>query len=207
MAKGLLAKKLGMTRLFDENGKVIPVTILRAGPCTVTQIKTLEKEKYDAVQLGFEPIRPKLMTKARLKHLEKKGLNPFRVLKEFRNPVEGLEVGQVIKADVFAEGEIVKVTGISKGKGFQGVIKRHGFHGGRKTHGSHFHRKPGSLGPGSDPSRVFKGKKLPGQMGAKKATALNLTVVKVDTEKNLLLIKGAVPGANTSIVCVEAITK
>ena len=204
MARGLLARKIGMTNVFDENGKSIPVTVLRAGPCTVAQLKTAEKDNYSAAQLAFEPIRAKLLTKPQLGHLEKKGLQPHRILKEFRDFGMDLEVGQVLKADVFNAGDTVKVSGVSKGKGFAGVMKRHGFGGGRATHGSHFHRAPGSLGATSTPSRVFKGKKLPGHAGVKNTTIINAKIVQVDAENDLLLVKGAVPGARTSLVRIEA---
>lgn len=193
-----------MTQLFDEEGRAVSVTILRAGPCTVTGLVEEEKRNYKAVQLGFEEVRPKLLARPRLKMMEKLGLPPFRILREFRDPEMELEVGQVLKADIFTAGDTVKVTGISKGKGFQGSIKRHGFHGGRATHGSHFHRAPGSLGATSTPSRVFKGKKLPGHMGARQSTRVNTRVFQVDAEKNLIMVKGAVPGPRTGLIKIEA---
>ena len=205
MAKGLLARKLGMTQVFDEEGKMIPVTILRAGPCSVVQLKTEEKESYTAVQLGFEPIRAKLLNKPALGHFEKKGLTPFRIIREFRDTDLELEIGQVLKADIFEVGQTVKITGISKGKGFQGVMKRYGFGGGRATHGSHFKRAPGSLGATSTPSRVFKGKKLPGHTGVKKSTIMSSKIVKIDSEQDLLLVKGPVPGPRTALIRIEAI--
>jgi len=207
MAKGIIARKMGMTQVFDENGKIIPVTILRAGPCTVTALRKEDKEKYSATQLGFEEVREKLLTKPELGHLKKSNLPPFRILREFRDTGLELEVGQEVKADIFAAGDTVKVSGISKGKGFQGVIKRHGFHGGRATHGSHFHRAPGSLGATSTPSRVFKGKKLPGHAGSRAVTVRNLKIVRVDAEKNIILVNGPVPGPRTSLIKIEAAGK
>lgn len=207
MAKGILARKLGMTQLYDENGKSVPVTILEAGPCTVVQVKTQQTDRYNAVQLAFDPIRPKLLTKPRLHHFTKKELSPFRVLREIRDPEMELTQGQVLKADIFAAGDIVKATGISKGKGFQGVMKRHGFGGGRASHGSAFHRAPGSIGAHTFPAKVWKGKKLPGHGGCLQTTTINLKVMRVDAEKNLILVKGAVPGPRTSFVKIEAMKR
>lgn len=202
--KGILGKKLGMTQVFDENGQSVPVTILQAGPCFVSQVKTVDKDRYDAVQLAFGPAREKVLSKAEVGHLKKSGLEPMRELAEFRGWNGGeVQAGQEIRADIFEVGEKVKVTGVSKGKGFQGGIKRHGFKSGRATHGSHFHRAPGSLGATSTPGRVFKGRKLPGHAGSRISSAVNLTVVKIDTENNLLLIKGALPGPRTAVVRVE----
>ncbi len=206
MAKGLLAKKVGMTQVFDESGNIVPVTVLLAGPCTVTSVRTPEKEKYSALQLGFEEVKPGRLSKAEQGHFKKAGIESnFRYLREFRDTGLEATVGQVLKADIFAAGETVKVTGLTKGKGFQGVMRRHGFGGGRASHGSHFHREPGSLGASSDPSRVFKNTRLPGHMGQTKASSMNLKVVRVDAEENLILVRGAVPGARTAIVRVEAI--
>ncbi len=203
MARGMLGKKLGMTQVFDETGKSIPVTILEAGPCFVTQVKTFEKEKYSAVQLAFEAVREKSLSKPELGHLKKVGVGPMRNLAEFRDFGREFTTGAEVRADIFEVGELVKVTGYNKGKGFQGGIKRHNFHSGRATHGSHFHRAPGSLGSTSTPGRVFKGRKLPGHMGHEWSAALNLQVVKVDAANNLLLIKGALPGPRKGIVRVE----
>lgn len=202
MAKGIIAKKLGMTRIFNEDGVSVPVTVLQAGPCRVLQVKTPERDSYSAVQLGFNPVRAMLLTKAERGH--QKGVErPYRLLREFRDAGE-YEVGQEVKADVFEKGETVKVTGVSKGKGFQGVIKRHGFGGGRATHGSGFHRAPGSMNASSYPSRVFKGKKLPGHTGARQVTTSHLKVVQVDAQESLIFIKGAVPGPRTGFVRIEA---
>ncbi len=204
MAKGIIAKKIGMTQIFDEKGMVVPVTVLSAGPCRVTQVKTVDKDSYEAIQLGFEEVREITLTKARIGHLKKNNIAPLRILREFRNSGLTVEPGQEVKVDIFETGEKVKVTGISKGKGFQGVMKRHGFGGGRVTHGSKFHKAPGSMGACTYPGRVFKGKRLPGQTGAKVATTTNLTVVYVDPGNNLMMIKGSVPGARTSVLKVEA---
>ncbi len=202
MAKGIIAKKLGMTRIFNDEGLSVPVTVLQAGPCRVLQVKTPERDSYSAVQLGFNPVRPVLVSKAERGH--QKGVEkPYRLLREFRDAGD-YEVGQEVKADVFEKGETVKITGVSKGKGFQGAIKRHGFGGGRATHGSGFHRAPGSLNASAYPSRVFKGKKLPGHMGARKVTTTHLNIELVDAQENLIFIKGAVPGPRTGFVRIEA---
>ncbi len=204
MARGIIAKKLGMTQIFDDNGKIVPVTVLQAGPCTVTQVKTVESDSYQAVQLGYQPVREKVLSKAELGHLKKCGAGPMRVLSEFRDMGSEMEPGQEIRADIFNVGERVKVTGVSKGKGFQGVQKRYGFGGGRATHGSKFHRAPGSMGAGTYPAKVFKGKRMPGQTGNVTITTKDLEVVIVDAEKNLMMIKGSVPGPRTGIVKIEA---
>ena len=203
MAKGIIARKLGMTRIFDETGEMVPVTVLEAGPCRVLQVKTPEKDSYSALQLGFGPSRASLVSKAERGHqaTEEK---PFRVLWEFRGMEPALEKGAEVRADVFSAGERVKVIGITKGKGFQGVVKRYGFGGGRATHGSGFHRAPGSLNASTYPARVFKGKSMPGHMGSVRATALGLSIVQVDAENNLLFVRGSVPGPRHSIVQVEA---
>ncbi len=204
MARGIIAKKIGMTQIFDADGKVVPVTVLQAGPCTVTRVKTDETDGYKAVQLGFQSVREKLLTKPRLGHLKKAGLPVLRILREFRNVEGEFQSGQEVRADIFQSGDMVKVSGISKGKGYQGVIKRHGFHGGRMTHGSKFHRAPGSTSANTFPARVFKGKKMPGHAGARMTTTTNLEVAHVDLQNNLLMIKGSVPGPRTAIVTVEA---
>ncbi|MCB1174391.1 MAG: 50S ribosomal protein L3 [Leptospiraceae bacterium] len=204
MAKGIIAKKLGMTQIFDENGQVIPVTVLQAGPCRVIQLKTVEKDGYTAAQLGFDKARPKLFNKAALGH--QKGVEePRRVLREFRDYSEGLEAGQELGPDVFSEGDKVKISGISKGKGFAGSVKRHGFGGGRATHGSGFHRAPGSLNATTTPGRVFKGKAMPGHKGVRRTSVLNVQVVKIDVAQNLLFVKGAVPGPRSAVVTIEAL--
>lgn len=206
MAKGILARKVGMAQIFNDAGDALPVTVLRAGPCWVTDIKTLAKNKYEAIQLGFEEIKPTRLTKAEKNHLESKGHGHFcRVLREFRDTGMEVELGQALRADIFAAGDTIKVSGVSKGKGFQGVMKRYNYGGGRATHGSHFHRGPGSLGASAYPSRVFKGKKLPGRMGAKEITVMNLKIVQIDLENNLLLVHGAVPGPRRGLVRIEAI--
>ena len=205
--KGILGKKIGMTQVFTEEGLVIPVTVVEAGPVAVTQIKTLENDAYEAIQVGYVDAKEKALNKPQKGHLAKAGVLK-RHLKEFRvDTVEGYEVGQEIKADLFTAGEKIDVTGISKGKGFQGPIKRHGQSRGPESHGSRYHRRPGSMGACSYPGRVFKNKKLAGHMGSVKITIQNLEVVRVDAEKNLLLIKGAIPGAKGSVVTVKAAIK
>jgi len=204
MKKAILGRKLGMTQIFDENGRVIPVTVIKAGPCYVVQKKTVETDGYNAIQVGFEEIREKLVNKPLKGHFAKANLKPLRFLKEFRlEDVSGYEVGSEIKADVFAVGDKVDVTGTSKGKGFQGVVKRWNANRGPMSHGSKYHRAVGSMGASSDPSRTFKGKKMPGHMGARKSTMLNLQVVKVDAERNLILVKGAVPGPKKGLVIIR----
>ena len=205
--KGILGKKIGMTQVFTEEGLVIPVTVVEAGPVAVTQIKTLENDGYEAIQVGYVDAKEKALNKPQKGHLAKAGVLK-RHLKEFRvDTVEGYEVGQEIKADLFTAGEKIDVTGISKGKGFQGPIKRQGQSRGPESHGSRYHRRPGSMGACSYPGRVFKNKKLAGHMGSVKITIQNLEVVRVDAEKNLLLIKGAIPGAKGSVVTVKAAIK
>ena len=208
MKKAILGKKIGMTQFFRADGTMIPVTVIEAGPCPVVQKKTVANEGYDSVQLGFAELRDKLANKPRKGHFAKAGVKAMRYLREFRlEDAASYEVGQIVKADVFAEGDKVDVSGTSKGHGFQGVVKRHGQGRGRMTHGSHFHRAPGSMSACSDPSRVFKTKNLPGHMGSEHVTVQNLEVVRVDAERNLLLIKGAVPGAKGSFVTVKSTVK
>lgn len=208
MKKAIIGKKIGMTQIFDENGKVIPVTVVEAGPCVVTQKKTIENDGYDAIQVGFGDVREKLVNKPRKGHFAKAGVSLRRTLKEFRlENASEYEVGQEIKADVFAVGDKVDVSGVSKGKGFQGVIKRWNQQRGPMSHGSKFHRAPGSMGAASDPSRTFKNKKMPGHMGAANTTVLNLEVVKVIADKNLILIKGGIPGPNKSTVVIRNTVK
>ena len=208
MKKAILATKVGMTQIFNEDGTLIPVTVLQAGPCVVTQVKTEENDGYAAVQVGFRDIREKLVNKPEKGHLEKAGVELKRFLKEFRFENAGeYEVGQEIKAEIFEAGDHIDVTAISKGKGFQGAIKRHGQSRGPMTHGSKYHRHAGSNGSASDPSKVFKGKKMPGQMGHVQVTVQNLEVVRVDTENNLLLVKGAVPGPKKSLVTIKETVK
>ena len=208
MKKAILATKVGMTQIFNDEGQLIPVTVLQAGPCTVTQVKTEENDGYAAVQVGFGEIREKLVNKPEKGHFAKAGVEVKRFVKEFRfeNAAE-YAVGQEIKADIFAAGDHIDATAISKGKGYQGAIKRHGQSRGPMSHGSKYHRHAGSNGAASDPSRVFKGKKMPGQMGHVQVTVQNLEIVRVDTENNLLLVKGAVPGPKKSLVTIKETVK
>lgn len=208
MKKALIGKKVGMTQIFDEEGKVIPVTVIEATPCTVTQIKTVEQDGYQAVQLGFGDVKESKLNKPRLGHLSKNKLAPKKYLREFRlDSIEGMNVGDELKADVFSVGDRVDIQGTSKGKGFQGVIKRHGQSRGPMGHGSMYHRRPGSMGPTSTPGRVFPGKKLPGHMGSVTVTIQNLEVIKVDLDKNVILVKGSVPGAKGSILKIKSSVK
>lgn len=205
MVKGLIGKKIGMTQLFMENGRVEPVTLVKAGPCVVVQKKTVEADGYDAVQLGFiERLSARRVTKARRGHFDRASLTPCRVLREFRtDEASDAKVGDTVSLEIFAPADLVDVTGTSKGKGFAGVIKRHHFSGGKASHGSMFHRAPGSIGQSATPSRVFKGMKGPGHMGAKQCTQKNLHVVKVDAENNVLFLRGAVPGAKNGYVTIR----
>lgn len=200
--KGLLAKKIGVTNFFDQNGDSVAITVVEAGPCYVTQIKTIEKDGYNAVQIGFLPKKKKHTTKPLLNHFTKADLEPLKVLKEFKyDNYKELNLGDVLKADIFSAGEKVNVSGISKGKGFAGVVKRHKFKGGPKSHGqSDRVRAPGSLGQSSFPSRVYKGLKMAGRMGNSEVTIKNLEILKVETDKNLIFIKGGVPGPNKGIL-------
>ena len=208
MKKAILATKVGMTQIFNEDGVLTPVTVLQAGPCNVTQIKTVDNDGYSAIQVGFMDKREKLVNKPVKGHFDKAGVSYKRFVREFKlEDADAYEMGQEIKADIFEAGDKVDVTAISKGKGFQGAIKRHGFHRGPMTHGSKFHRHQGSSGSASDPSKVFKGKKMPGQMGNKRITIQNLEIVRVDGENNLLLIKGAVPGPKKSLVTIKESVK
>ena len=208
MKKAILATKVGMTQIFNEDGVLTPVTVLQAGPCVVTQVKTVENDGYSAVQVGFTDKREKLVNKAQKGHFNKAGVSYKRYVREFRfEDAESYALAQEIKADIFAAGDKIDATAISKGKGFQGAIKRHGQHRGPMAHGSKFHRHAGSNGACSDPSKLFKGKGMPGQMGHKKITIQNLEVVRVDAEKNLLLVKGAVPGPKKSLVTIKETVK
>lgn len=208
MKKAILATKVGMTQIFDENGALIPVTVLQAGPCTVIQVKTVDNDGYSAVKVGFADIRAKLLNKAEKGQFDKAEVSYKRFVKEFKfENAEEYSVKDEIKADIFNAGDKVDATAISKGKGFQGAIKRHGQSRGPMAHGSKYHRHAGSNGACSDPSRVFKGKKMPGQMGHKKVTIQNLEVVRVDADKNLLLVKGAVPGPKKSLVTLKESVK
>ena len=202
--KGILGRKIGMTQVFTESGKLIPVTVVEVEKNVVTQIKTKENDGYEAIQLGFGNTREKLATKASAGHTAKAQTTPKRFFKEIKGvDVNSYTLGQEISADIFAPGEVVDVTGTTKGKGFQGVIKRHGQHIGPKGHGSMYHRRPGSMGPTSSPGRVFPGKKLPGQTGKDTVTVQNLQVVKVDMDKEVILIKGSVPGYKNSLVRIK----
>ena len=205
MKKGIIGKKLGMTQVFDQNGNVIPVTVIEAGPCLVTFKKTAENDGYDAVQLGYGEIKANKVTKQLKGHFDKNDVAPKRVLKEFRlDDTSALNIGDLVKADVFAEGESVDVVGRSKGKGYAGVIKRHGFHRLKMSHGTGpVARHGGSLGACSTPSRVYKNKKMAGHMGAVRVTVQNLAVVKVDAEKNILAVKGSIPGPKGGYVFVS----
>ena len=206
MKKAILAKKVGMTQIFNEAGELVPVTVLQAGPCVVTQVKTIENDGYEAVQVGFEDIREKLVNKPVKGMFDKAGVSYKRYVREFK--LEGeYSVKDEIKIDVFEAGDKIDATAIAKGKGFQGAIKRHGQSRGPMAHGSKYHRHAGSNGSCSTPSRVFKGKKMPGHMGGKKVTTQNLEVVRVDAEKNLLLVKGAVPGPKKSLVTIKESVK
>jgi large subunit ribosomal protein L3 len=207
MKQGLVARKRGMTQVFGAGGNVTPVTVLEAGPCTVVQVKTRATDGYDALQLGFEPQR-KNVTKPMAGHFKKANVTAARVVREVRlESVEGYQVGQTLTVDLFQPGELVDVTGVTKGRGFQGGIKRHGWRGGEASHGSMFHRAPGSIGASSDPSRVFPGHRLPGRMGAARRTVPHLEVVRVVPEQHLLVIKGAVPGATGGLVLVRKSVK
>jgi len=204
MTLGLIGEKLGMTQVFNEDGAVIPVTVIKVEPLTVTQIKTVEKDGYNAIQVGTVPAKEKHLTKAQKGHLEKNELGLFRVLREFRvEDISAYEVGQVIDATILENIEKVDVTGKSIGKGFQGTVKRHNFSRGPMSHGSKNHRAPGSIGAGTTPGRVYKGKKMAGNMGNEKVTVTKLKVVKIDNEKNILLVKGSVPGPEGKLVTVK----
>ncbi len=203
MLKAIIGKKIGMTQLFNEDGAIIPVTVLKAGPCTVVTKKTLENDGYGAVQLGFGEIEPYKVKKPLMGHFKKNNVNPIRILKEFRCSEAGsVNIGDSVNVSMFNGVKYVCVTGITKGKGFQGVVKRWGFSGGRDTHGSMFHRAPGSIGQSSFPSKVFRGLKMPGHLGNKSRTASNLKIIRIDSEQDLLFVKGAIPGANGNIVYI-----
>ena len=204
MSKMLIGRKLGMTQVFDENDQIVPVTVIEAGPCVVTQLKTADKEGYEAIQIGYGQVKASRLNKPASGHLAKSKSAPVKLLREVRVEDSGnYQLGQVLTLADFAEERKVAVSGVSKGKGFAGGIKRHNFKGGPGGHGSHFHRAPGSVGQCATPARVFKGKRLPGHMGTDKVTVRNLQVVKVDPEQNLLLVKGAVPGGKGAVVSVR----
>jgi len=207
MTKGLIGKKLGMTQVFSDEGISVPVTVIEVEPSVVIQKKTKETDGYDALQLGYGRVKQKGVTKALQGHFRKADKGLFRILREFRVDVEGYEPGQEMKAEVFEPGEYVDIVGTTKGKGFAGVVKRHGFRGGRSTHGSMFHRAPGSIGASADPSRVFKGTKLPGHMGSTRKTVQNLQVWAVRPELNVILVKGAVPGSKNGFLLIKQAIK
>ena len=207
MKKGLIGRKLGMTQIFSEEGAAIPITVIEVEPSVIVQKKTVATDGYDAIQLGYGRVKQKNVTKPLLGHFGKANKGSFRFVREFPVQAETYDVGQEITADIFKIGDYVDVVGTSKGKGFQGVVKRHGFHGGRATHGSMFHRAPGSIGASADPSRVFKGTKMGGQMGNVRKTIQNLQVWQVRPDRNLLLLKGAVPGSKTGFVLIKKAKK
>lgn len=208
MLKGLIGKKIGMTQIFDENGAAVPVTIIEAGPCFVTQVRTPEREGYSAVQLGFDEVKPKRLSGGELGHLKKNEIPPLRFVREFVVKDPQVSVGDQIKADLFTMGDYVDVIGTSKGKGFAGAVKRYHFRGGPATHGqSDRHRAPGSRGSGTTPGRVYKGARGPGHMGNDRVTAQNLKVVLVDVERNLIGVRGAVPGSRNGLVMVKEARK
>ena len=208
MKKTIIGKKVGMTQIFDESGKVIPVTVIEAGPCVIAQVKTVESDGYNAIQLGFEDVKESKVNKPEKGHFAKASITAKKHLREFRvDEVENYKVGDEIKADTFVAGDKIDVQGTSKGKGFQGVIKRHGQSRGPMGHGSMYHRRPGSMGPTSTPGRVFKGKKLPGHMGVQTITIQNLDVVRVDMDKNVILVKGSVPGVKGAILKIKTSVK
>ncbi len=208
MKKGIIGKKIGMTQIFDEKGNVVPVTVIEATPNVVAQVKTVETDGYNSIQLGYEEVKDKHINKPEKGHFTKAGLAAKKHLREFRvEDVENYKVGDEVKADIFEAGEKIDVQGTTKGKGFQGVIKRHGQHRGPMGHGSMYHRRPGSMGFTSTPGRVFKGKKLPGHMGRVTVTIQNLDVVRVDMDKNVILVKGSVPGAKGAILKIKSAVK
>ena len=205
--KGLIGKKVGMTQLFDDAGRAVPVTVIKAGPCYVTQVRTVDQDGYSAVQLGFEETKTQRLSGGELGHLKKNELPPLRILREFRTD-EDLEEGQTLTVEVFEEGERVDIVGRSKGRGFTGVVKRYGFSGGPKTHGqSDRHRAPGSIGAGSTPGRVFKGKKMPGRMGTDTVTSQNLMISRIDPENNIIAVRGSVPGPKNGLVIIKEARK
>jgi len=208
MFKGLIGRKIGMTQIFDDDGAALPVTLIEAGPCYVTQIKTEEIDGYASVQLGFNEVKPKRLTRGQLGHLERNDLPPLKVLREFDSSAPDVSEGDMLKADVFEKDDRVDIVGTSKGRGFAGVVKRWGFSGGPKTHGqSDRQRAPGSLGSGTTPGRVWKGKKGPGRMGNERVTSSNVCVVLVDAERNLIAVDGSVPGPKGGLVVIKLVRK
>jgi large subunit ribosomal protein L3 len=208
MFKGLIGRKVGMTQIFDDDGIALPVTLIEAGPCYVTQIKTEDNDGYSSVQIGFDEVKPKRLTGGQLGHLKRNSLPPLKILKEFRTKNPEVSEGDLLKADVFEKDERVDVVGTSKGRGFAGVVKRYGFAGGPRTHGqSDRLRAPGSLGSGTTPGRVFKGKRGPGRMGNERVTSSNVRVVLVDPERNLIAVDGSVPGPKGGMVVIKSVRK
>jgi len=204
----LIGRKIGMTQLFEESGKVVPVSVIEAGPCAIVQVKTPDKEGYSAIQIGFDEVKEARVSKAEVGHCKKASFTPRRVLREVRvDDATAFKVGETLDVKVFEGTKIVHVTGTSKGRGFAGTIKRHNFQRGRKTHGNKNYREPGSVGASAFPSRTFPGKRMPGRMGGVKRTTRNLTLVQIDAENNLLFIKGSIPGANNGIVFVRSDAK
>ena len=202
MSFGIIGRKIGMTQFITEDGVVIPVTVVKAGPCVVVQVKTEERDGYSALQMGFEEKKESRVNKPMRGHFARSGVRAMKILREFRTPVGDYKVGDVIRCNIFSEGEKVDVVGITKGRGFAGGIKRHGWKGGEASHGSMFHRAPGSIGASASPSKVFKGHAMPGHYGAKRQTVLNLSLVKILEDEDIILLKGAVPGPNKGIVCI-----
>ncbi len=208
MVNGLIGRKIGMTQIFDENKRVTSVTVIKVEPCVVVQKKNLDRDKYEAVQIGSVAMKPNKVTRPLAGHFKKSKVAPVRYLKEMKSDdYSKLNEGDIIKVDIFKTGDMLDVSGVSKGKGFAGVVKRYGFAGGKQTHGSRFHRQPGAIGACADPARTFKGKRLPGQMGNKNVTVQNLMVIDVKPEKNLILVKGAVPGSKNGIVYIKKAVK
>jgi large subunit ribosomal protein L3 len=208
MLKGLIGKKIGMTQIFDDNGAAIPVTVIEAGPCYVTQVRKVETDGYSAIQLGFEEVKPKRLTAGQLGHLKRNDISPLRFLREFKAKNPDIEEGSSITVEIFNEGDYVDVVGTSKGKGFAGAVKRYGFRGGPKTHGqSDRQRAPGSHGAGTTPGRVFKGSRGPGHMGHERVTVHNLKIVQVDKDRNLLAVRGAIPGPKGGVVMIKGARK
>ena len=207
MRKGLIGRKLGMTQVFTEDGEAMPATVIEVEPSVVIQKKTVQREGYDAVQIGCSRVKQKHVTKPLQGHFQKADKGLFRILRELRGDVSGYELGQEVRVDIFKPGDYVDIAGTSKGKGFAGVVKRHGFRGGRATHGSMFHRAPGSIGASAEPSRVFKGRKLPGQMGCERNTVQNMQVLVVRPEDNAILVKGSIPGGKQGVVLIRQAIK
>jgi len=208
MLKGLIGKKIGMIQIFDDNGAAVPVTVIEAGPCYVTQVRKVDTDGYSAIQMGFEEVKPKRLTAGQLGHLKRNDIPPLRFLREFKVKTPDVEEGSSVTVEVFNEGDYVDVVGTSKGKGFAGAVKRHGFRGGPKTHGqSDRQRAPGSHGAGTTPGRVFKGSRGPGHMGHERVTVHNLKIIQVDKDRNLLAVRGAIPGPKGGVVMIKGARK